>query len=115
VTFDNKKKFKIAHYSISPLQNKNIKIIKKLQLQVNISCDGIFHYKIIDREKQRFEANLTDEDYIKYIKTCDKTKYNLDNFGFEINKVGQRFEFKLKYNNEIYLHFNKTIFFIQII
>ena len=49
VTFDSKKKFKIAHYSISPLQNKNIKIIKKLQLQVNISCDGIFHYKIIDR------------------------------------------------------------------
>ena len=111
VTFDSKKKFKIAHYSISPLQNKNIKIIKKLQLQVNISCDGIFHYKIIDREKQRFEANLTDEDYIKYIKTCDKTKYNLDNFGFEINKVGQRFEFKLKYNNEIYLYFNKNNFF----
>ena len=111
VTFDNKKKFKIAHYSISPLQNKNIKIIKKLQLQVNISCDGIFHYKIIDREKQRYEANLTDEDYIKYINTCDKNKYNLDNFGFEINKVGQRFEFKLKYNNEIYLYFNKNNFF----
>ena len=100
IDYNESKIFNISDYDISPINNTDkISLIKKLQLIVILECDSIFHYQIIDREKKRFIANFTDEEYKNNLKYC-KNFLNLNEFGFKIGNINETFTFSITINNE---------------
>ena len=101
--YDNTQNFNIKNYNIDQIRPKsNIKLIDKLTFHARALTPKIFQFLIVDKNNQRFMPPLLDEEFKLNIlnektKNNDNNKFNLDNFGFEINGlINEPFSFKLK-------------------
>ena len=101
--YDKNKKFDIKDYDIDNIRsNSKIKLIKNLKFIARALTPKIFQFLIIDQKSNRFMPPLIDSEFKFNLikeknKNADNTKFNLDNFGFELEGgINKPFNFVLK-------------------
>ena len=110
LSFNNPSSFNISKYGIHPLQNAtSINLITQLSFSVSLECNSFLHFRITDKNKQRYEPNITDYEYISNYFTCD-SNVNLDDIGFVLSNNYEPFTFELHHNNVPYYFLNKYNF-----
>lgn len=109
--FKDPSSFNISKYNITPLKNEtSIHLITSLSLSISLECDSFLHFIIKDKNKQRFEPNITDNNYLNEIEKCSKN-LNLDDIGLFISDNDAPFKLELRnYNNAPYYALNKNNF-----